>query len=98
MAALVTDLSLDLINEGLAREFVRRVQALRKDSGFDIADRIRIYYQASKGLEVAIIAFSDYIETETLAVEVLNKEAPKDWHQVKDAFDDESLLLSISKV
>lgn len=98
MAALVTDLDLDLINEGLAREFVRRVQALRKDSGFDIADRIRIYYQASKGLEVAIIAFRDYIETETLAVEVVNKEAPHDWNQVKDSFENESLILSISKI
>ncbi len=43
VAALVTILTEDLIYEGLAREFVRRVQEARKQADFDIADRIRIY-------------------------------------------------------
>ncbi|MCX6068930.1 MAG: DUF5915 domain-containing protein, partial [Chloroflexi bacterium] len=40
VAALVTELTPELVNEGLAREFVRRVQDFRKESGLDVADRI----------------------------------------------------------
>ena len=44
MAALITELTPELKNEGLAREFVRRVQEARKHAGFDIADRIQLFY------------------------------------------------------
>lgn len=54
LAALVTDLTPELIQEGLAREFVRRVQELRKQADLDIADRIRLYYQATPGLELRL--------------------------------------------
>ena len=50
LAALVTDLTPELIQEGLAREFVRRVQDLRKSADLEIADRIRLYVSATPGL------------------------------------------------
>jgi isoleucyl-tRNA synthetase len=68
--ALDTELSDSLINEGLAREFVNRVQNLRKESGFEVTDRIRIYHRSSEKLAKALEQMIDYIKQETLAQEV----------------------------
>ncbi|MCC6612062.1 MAG: isoleucine--tRNA ligase [Anaerolineae bacterium] len=68
MAVVNTQLSEELVLEGLAREVVRRVQAMRKDADFDIADNIQLRYVASERLSKAIAQFSDYIQAETLAV------------------------------
>ncbi len=70
LAALDTELTPALQREGLAREFVRRVQELRKTAGFDLADRIRLFVQASPGLGEAIWEQRDYITGETLAEDV----------------------------
>ena len=66
--ALDTELDDDLRNEGLAREFVNRVQKLRKDSGLDVTDRIHLRYGATGRLETALEAEKDYVMSETLAV------------------------------
>ena len=68
--ALDTNLTDDLIDEGLAREFVNRVQNLRKDSGLEVTDRICIRYVSSERLRSALERMSDYIKQETLAVEL----------------------------
>ena len=90
-------MSHELFDEGLAREFVRRVQALRKDSELEISDRIRLYFSASAGLTTAVKAFEDYIKAETLCVELLQKPAPKHWPTAKDEFDQETLKISLQK-
>ena len=63
-----TTLDKDLINEGIAREIVSKVQNLRKTSGFDIADRIDMIYNASKEVVDAINEFKEYIMDEVLAL------------------------------
>lgn len=65
--ALDTELSEALILEGLAREFVNRVQNMRKDAGFEVTDRIRIKFSTTTPLFDAINQFNDYIANETLA-------------------------------
>jgi isoleucyl-tRNA synthetase len=65
--ALDTELTPDLVAEGIAREFVNRVQNLRKDSGFDVTDRIEIKYNAPEDLAAAVKQFEQYIANETLA-------------------------------
>jgi isoleucyl-tRNA synthetase len=97
VAALVTDLTPELVQEGLAREFVRRVQDLRKQANLEIADRIRIFYQASAGLAEAVRAFADYIQSETLAVELVDMPIPHGRIQVEDRFDGETLSLGLEK-
>ena len=67
--ALDTTLTEELIDEGFAREFVHKLQNMRKEAGFEIADRIRIYYQTTDRLEKALKAFEDYIKAETLCLE-----------------------------
>jgi isoleucyl-tRNA synthetase len=98
LAALVTELTPELVNEGLVREFVRRVQSLRKDADFDIADRIHLYYTASEGLTDAIQSFEDYIKEETLAREITAGENPEGLPMLQDEFDDESVRISIEKL
>jgi isoleucyl-tRNA synthetase len=70
VAAVDTRLTPELVREGLAREFVRRVQSLRKDADFDIDDKIEIVYQAEGELAQAAQEFADYIKTETLALRI----------------------------
>jgi isoleucyl-tRNA synthetase len=65
--ALDTNLDEVLINEGLAREFVNRVQNMRKDAGFDIVDRIRIHYETSEPMHRALQHSLHYVKSETLA-------------------------------
>jgi isoleucyl-tRNA synthetase len=98
LAALVTELTPELVNEGLVREFVRRVQSLRKDADFDIADRIHLYYTASEGLTHAIQSFEDYIKEETLAKAITAGENPEGLPMLQDEFDDESVRISIEKL
>jgi isoleucyl-tRNA synthetase len=76
LAALKTDLTPELVREGLAREFVRRVQDLRKQADFDIADRIDTYVDASETLAQAIEEHRDYIMGETLTLEMKSGEPP----------------------
>ena len=62
-----TSLSQDLIDEGIAREVVSKIQNLRKTSEFDIVDRIEMIYNAPKEVEKAINANKKYIMDEILA-------------------------------
>ena len=61
-------LNQNLINEGLAREVVNRIQKSRKDLNFNVADRITIAYAGAEELERAIAEHLDYISKETLAI------------------------------
>jgi isoleucyl-tRNA synthetase len=97
VAALVTELTPELAAEGLAREFVRRVQDFRKESGLDVADRIHLYVQASPELKAAIQRHMDYITTETLALDLLFKAAPKNSTSMEDEFDGEKVTIALVK-
>jgi isoleucyl-tRNA synthetase len=72
--AIDTALNEKLIKEGLAREFVNRVQNMRKDAGFEVTDRIEIKYSAGRDLINAINEFQKYISNETLAEKMINTE------------------------
>jgi isoleucyl-tRNA synthetase len=97
LAALVTELSIDLKKEGLAREFVRHVQDARKQAGLDIADRIKLAYTASEKLTESIQEFTDYIKVETLAIEINAEAVPNTLPNASDEFDGEQVTLWIIK-
>ncbi len=97
VAALVTELTPDLIREGLAREFVRRVQDLRKSADLDVADRINLFVVASANLKSAIETHREYITTETLAVALNFSEPPKDASSAEDEFDSEKVKVGLVK-
>ena len=91
VAALVTDLTPELVAEGLAREFVRRVQDLRKSAELDVADRIELYLEASAGLKSAVEAHKEYITGETLTVALKFEAPPPDVSASEDEFDGEKV-------
>jgi len=95
MAALVTDLTPSLVREGLAREFVRRVQDLRKTADLQISDRIRLYYQVSAGLADAVSDFRDYIMAETLTIDLVNTLPPPEIAVAEAEFDGETMTVGL---
>jgi len=97
VAALVTDLTPELMSEGLAREFVRRVQDLRKSAGLDVADRVELFVEASTGLRSAVEAHETYIKAETLATKLSFESPPKEASIVEDGFDEEKIKVGLVK-
>ena len=71
---LDTNLTDELVLEGLAREMVRTVQSLRKEKDFIITDHINIYYNGNEKLDKMINMYKDYIMGETLAENIEKKE------------------------
>ncbi len=95
LAALVTDLDDDLVLEGLAREFVRRVQDLRKQADFNVDDSISVEYLASDRLSEAVKTYQAYIMAETLATSLAMSKNPQGTAQSEYTFDDEQLTLAV---
>lgn len=95
--ALDTELTPELVKEGLAREFVNRIQNMRKEADFDVVDRITIGFEGSDKLEEAVDSMEDYIKSETLAEEVKPHELEvsdfvKSWE-----IGDEDTMISIRR-
>ena len=67
---LDTTLNEALINEGYAREFISKVQQLRKSNDFDVLDNIEIDYCSDDEIANAINEYSEYIKSETLAIDI----------------------------
>ena len=70
---LDTTLTKDLINEGIARELISKVQQMRKNKDFDIVDRIKLYYDKNDEFKEAIKDYVDMIKNETLSLEITEK-------------------------
>jgi len=66
--ALDTTIDEKLRQEGIAREFVSKIQNLRKDQGFEVIDRIEILFNTNSDLKDALLNMKDYVQSETLAV------------------------------
>jgi isoleucyl-tRNA synthetase len=90
MAVIDTRLTEALVLEGMAREVVRRVQTLRKDADYDIADTIAVRYVASDKLMQAIQQFGDYIKSETLATRLEAGEPNNGYFARKYSAEDKS--------
>ncbi|WP_026894385.1 isoleucine--tRNA ligase [Clostridiisalibacter paucivorans] len=71
---LDTTLNEELLNEGFAREFISKVQQMRKNNGYEMMDNIKIYYHGDEDIVKAVDVYRDYIMQETLAVEVIEAE------------------------
>jgi len=68
--ALVTALTQELIDEGFAREMVNKIQNMRKSSGFEVTDFIRVSVSGTKPLREAVAKHREFIKSETLAREL----------------------------
>ena len=81
---LNTVLTKELLNEGLARETVSKIQQIRKNNGFDVADRVRVYYDGDDKYTEDINDFIEFVKDETLAVEFVKTTGLDDLYDVND--------------
>ncbi|WP_337967646.1 isoleucine--tRNA ligase [uncultured Flavobacterium sp.] len=93
--ALDITISEELKNEGIARELVNRIQNIRKDSGFEVTDKIKIQIMRSGILEDAILKNEDYVKSETLTDDLVFVDALENGTEIE--FDDIKTLILISK-
>ncbi|GAL66441.1 isoleucine--tRNA ligase [Jejuia pallidilutea] len=93
--ALDVTISDRLKKEGIARELVNRIQNLRKDSGFEVTDRIDVKLQKDEQVKQAVDSNIDYIKTETLTEELEIIEQIDNGIEI--AFDDVNTKLFITK-
>ena len=91
---LNTLLTKDLLDEGIARELISKVQQSRKDSNFEITDRINIYYSGSSNFEEVLRKFEEFIKQETLCLEFI-----KDDSLIKDyELNSEVVKLDVKRI
>ena len=94
--ALDLNLNEDLVNEGITREIVNRVQNIRKNQGYDVTDKIEINIKNNKKLEEALNSNLDYIKGETLAIKLYFSENLNEGEEIE--FDDIKTVITINKV
>jgi len=89
----------ELKNEGIARELVNRIQNLRKESGFDVTDKILIEIQKHPAINTAIEQHTNYIASQTLAKSIELKKKLNGKYSSKVEIDEElSTLINIIKI
>ena len=94
--ALDIQLDDDLINEGIAREMINRIQNLRKDAGFEVTDKIILYLKEDVALVKVFEKHQAYIQQETLAKEIVLKKNLVDGENVE--FDQIKTIINLEKV
>ncbi|SHL65668.1 isoleucine--tRNA ligase [Flavobacterium xanthum] len=93
--ALDITISEALKQEGIARELVNRIQNIRKDSGFEVTDKIKVQLKRNGLLEEAILKNEDYIKSETLTSDLVFVDVLELGTEIE--FDDIKTMLLISK-
>jgi len=97
LVAVVTELSEDLVREGLAREVVRRIQIMRKEADFRIEDYITTYYFAAPTLREVLAEYGDYIKQETLSTALIEAEAPAEAYAQTLEINGQSITLAVRR-
>lgn len=95
--AVDTELTEDLIAEGYAREFVNRVQNMRKDAGYDVIDRINVFVESDLLFNGYIDKFTPYICNEVLADSITMASSAKGYKQ-EWKIGDFNCIISVDKV
>ncbi|TDD78330.1 isoleucine--tRNA ligase [Flavobacterium caseinilyticum] len=93
--ALDITISPALKQEGIARELVNRIQNIRKDSGFEVTDKIKVQLKRNGILEEAILKNVDYIKSETLTSDLIFVDDMENGTEIE--FDEIKTMLLISK-
>jgi isoleucyl-tRNA synthetase len=87
----------ELAAEGLARELVRRIQNMRRDAGFDISDKITVFYQAEGTVHHVFENWADYIKAETLAVSIAHQLIPEAAFQRRETVDGLDVMIGVKQ-
>jgi len=97
LVAVATELSENLVREGLAREVVRRIQTMRKEADFRIEDYITTYYRADPTLREVMEEYGDYIKQETLSTALIEAEAPAEAYTQALDVNGQSITLAVRR-
>jgi isoleucyl-tRNA synthetase len=95
--ALDTQITPELRDDGLSRELVRRIQTMRKNAGFDIADYIVTYYQGSEELVRIMDKHSGYVRQETLSRELVAGPPPSGAHVEEHKVGGQAITLAVER-
>ena len=96
--ALDITLTDELRAEGVARELINRIQNIRKDSGFEVTDKIRVEIEQKELVAEAVARYADYIASQTLAVEVKSSAEPQGESVVATDIDEEPLRIAVTRI
>ena len=96
--ALDITLTDELRREGVARELINRIQNIRKESGFEVTDKISVEIEAKEIVAGAIEQFASYIASQTLAVEVKTSAEPAGSVVVDSDVDEEPLKIAVTRL
>jgi len=95
--AVKTEITPELLSEGVSREMVRRLQNMRRAANFDVADHIIIYYQSAELIKQVVADFNDYIKRETLSREIVDGFPPNGAYAEKHRILGDDILLAVQK-
>ncbi len=96
--AVDTELTPALVQEGYARDVVRQVNNMRKDAGLEISDRIELSYQGANGdVAAALSNFADYVQQETLTVNLQAGPMTNPLYTQTVAIGDQDVTLQLRK-
>ncbi|MCL4459645.1 MAG: isoleucine--tRNA ligase [Chloroflexi bacterium] len=95
--AIDTRLTPELLQEGLARELIHRLQLMRKQANFNIEDRIITYYQGSARIRATIETHAAYIKQETLSLSLENSPPPDGAYSETLLIDGEQVTLAVTR-
>lgn len=88
----------DLRAEGITRELINRIQNIRKDSGFEVTDKIRVEIEQQEFVLPALKSFADYIASQTLAVEIEGVPSPSGEFVVESEVDEQPVRIAVTKI
>ena len=88
----------ELRAEGVARELINRIQNIRKDSGFEVTDKIRVEIEQKELVADAVAKYAGYIASQTLAVEVKTAAQPAGGVIVDSDVDDEPVRIAVTRI
>ncbi len=97
VVALDSEITPELYYEGLVRDFVRHVQNIRKESGFNIEDHITVSYAGNDDLETALQRFDSYARAETLATAIRATEPEGNMHSARVQVGDVDVLVGVRR-
>ena len=98
VAVCATEVTAELAAEGLARELVHRIQNMRRDAGFDIADHIETFYEADEEVAQVMTAHEEYVRQETLSDRVAAGAGPSDAYTESQEVGGHSVRLSLRRI
>ena len=95
--AVTPEVSPELRLEGIARELVHRIQNMRRDAGFDIADHIVTFCQAGGEMDQVVASYGDYIRRETLSDDLMSGPPAVDAYVRSHDIEGVQVLLGLSR-